>query len=183
MALPPGNALRSSLLALPWLPSCGLLLAVSGTLVFLVGMTEPLRTLEPPLGMARLETGQDPARATAGLVRITAVDRTATNHRSRQVTTQDRILRGDPRDALMAVAAGHDVRSEMRSCRLLMMGLACPGRSQANSDDRIANALFAPTESRDARWDLIEMAGVQGGAWTRQCPCPVYIDYPVGSPR
>ena len=227
MALPPANTLRSALLALPWLPSLGVLLAVSGTLVFLVGMTAPPLTLDPPLGMALLEAGQDPVWATAGLVPSTAVDQAATDHRSGPVTTRDRIavddlvpvlpgpddqprfaaasgcletvrarsrpvesaelatipLHGDPRHALMAMAAGHEVGSGMRSCPCLNMGVACPGQGRADSDDRIANALFAPTESRDARWDLIEMAGVQGGAWTRKCPCPVYIDNPVGIPR
>jgi hypothetical protein len=240
MVLSPSNALRSSLLAVQWLPSFGLLLAVFGCIGIWAGVMETPRTLDPPLGMALpearfhavaisseaahravaapVEAGQGPAGATAGLVRITAVDRTATDHRSRQVTTQDSIAvddvvpdlpgpddqrrsgaasgcletararstpaeSADPRDTLMAMASGHDVGSGMRSCACLMMGLACPDRGHANSDDRIANALFASTEGRDARWDIIEMAGVQGGAWTRQCPCPVYVDTPGGGPR
>ena len=175
MVLPPGNTLRSSLLALPWLPTFGLLLAVSGTLVFLVGLTEPPLTLDPPRGMARLEAGQDPARATAGLVRITAVDQTATDHRSRPVTTQNRILRGDPRGALMVMAAGHDVRSGRRSCPFLMMGLACPGRGQANSDDRIADALFAP----DLTQSVASSSGEEQGSHSprsRGCTLGPYRD-------
>jgi len=75
------------------------------------------------------------------------------------------------------------------------------GQGQVNSDDRIANSLFAPVlrqssasncrdkhepnppEAWDARWDLFEMAAAQRGDWTRQCPCPVYVDNPAGVPR
>jgi hypothetical protein len=268
--LPHATGPSCSVLAVPWLPPLSVLLAVSGCVLVIAGVTDTLPTVGPPLAAARpdsrshpveiptesahraaaasVATGQDPAQATAGLVFITAVDWTATDHRSAPTTTQDRIgvdrvapvlpgsdnrrgfgvlptcrrsdpargtrtasaqlatlpLHGDPRHALMQMAAAHDVERGMRSCPCVMMGLTCPGRGQVDSDERIANALFAPallqssrsssgddhkptphvpSEAWDARWNLFEMAAAQRGDWTRQCPCPVYADTPGGGPR
>jgi hypothetical protein len=47
----------------------------------------------------------------------------------------------------------------------------------------LAATQLAP-DSRDVRWDLMEIAASQRHGWTVRCPCPVYpIDVPGRGPR
>jgi hypothetical protein len=105
---------------------------------------------------------------------------------------------GDLREAFRVMAAAHPVRH--RTALGPYASDVAPNALRANSDNRITVALFGPAlpqssadeheltphgppEEWDARWDLFEMAGAQRGDWTRQCPCPVYVDNPAGVPR
>lgn len=125
--------------------------------------------------------------------------------RSESALLSANALQSDPRKALAAMAVAHHVRRGFCSRSHPIIGLVSRDSRRADSDDRVANALFIPAltpppessrgnersplavdppDRRDVRWDLSEMAGAQRGDRTGHCPCPVYpIDHPSGGPR
>jgi hypothetical protein len=55
-----------------------------------------------------------------------------------------RLLRSDPREALLEIAAAQHRGNRVASCPCPLLGLGAHGTGQSNNDDRIAIALFGP---------------------------------------
>jgi hypothetical protein len=176
MLAPPGNVLPSSLLALRWVPSLGVLLAIFGVVLVLAGM----RDVASPMTAARLASGHNPSEQ-AMTVPITAMTS------PRDVEPQDRVRKpnrpgelhpvvgwqsntpsrylaaeyaragstyprtvpphSDPREALASMAVAQQQPRWSSSRPSPNMGRPCDSLRLADSDDRIAAALFGPPVS------------------------------------
>jgi hypothetical protein len=194
----PEKDLPSPLVAGDWLPTLGILLAVSGGLLALTGVTETWPALVPAGNAAEAADHPDGASINAGhgvawtiadpRSSIMALDRPHTDHRVSPGIVRTRIgvdlaapvrLRSDPhhedpRAVLLQLAAAHHGRGGTCSGSCLMRRLTIQDPGQVDSDDRIANALFAPA--------LMESSAAPIGDEHEPGP-PGPIDNPVKGPR